>query len=97
MRPRQRDHDDDRNPRADGGHLPDSLNRLRRDRATSITATFKSASFLDFVYFTQLETLDPSTYGFTEGSDQLKGVNKQCALTYEEGRESCLTGAASTA
>ena len=29
----------------------------------SIIATFKPASFLDYVYFTQLETSDPVTYG----------------------------------
>ena len=31
----------------------------------SIVATFKPASFLDYVYFTQRETSDPVTYGFT--------------------------------
>jgi type II secretory pathway pseudopilin PulG len=29
----------------------------------SIVATFKRASFLDYMYFTQLETSDPVTYG----------------------------------
>jgi type II secretory pathway pseudopilin PulG len=52
----------------------------------SITATFKSASFLDFVYFTQLETLDPATYGYAESTPQLEGVKKQCSLTYQQGR-----------
>ena len=28
-----------------------------------IVATFKPASFLDYVYFTQRETSDPRTYG----------------------------------
>ncbi len=52
----------------------------------SITATFKSASFLDFVYFTELETLDPVTYGFPNPSTELTAVKKQCELTYEAGR-----------
>ncbi|HWA55101.1 MAG TPA: hypothetical protein VG816_13110 [Solirubrobacterales bacterium] len=52
----------------------------------SITATFKSASFLDFVYFTELETLDPITYGFPNPSTELTAVKKQCELTYEAGR-----------
>ena len=54
--------------------------------AHMITATFKSASFLDFVYFTQLETLDPVTYGFPNPSTELTAVKKQCELTYEAGR-----------
>ena len=29
----------------------------------SIIATYKRASFLDYLYFTQLETSDPVTYG----------------------------------
>ena len=39
------------------------------DSEVSITATFKPASFLDYVYFTQLETSDPVTYG-DEADDQ---------------------------
>ena len=47
------------------GDLPDPLDRLRRQTAkVSIVATFKPASFLDYVYFTQRETSDPVTYGF---------------------------------
>ena len=38
---------------------------------SSIVATFKPASFLDYVYFTQLETLDPVTYGYPNPSTQL--------------------------
>ncbi len=34
----------------------------------SIVATFKRASFLDYVYFTQLETSDPVTYGSSRRS-----------------------------
>ena len=37
------------------------------DADMSIVATFKRASFLDYVYFTQLETSDPVTYGSSVG------------------------------
>ena len=37
----------------------------------SIIATFKPASFLDYVYFTQLETSDPVTYGIRKPIDEL--------------------------
>lgn len=49
----------------------------------SITATFKPASFLDYVYFTQLETSDPVTYGDEE---TIKGAYEQCSKTIVEGR-----------
>jgi hypothetical protein len=52
----------------------------------SIVATFKPATFLDYVYFTQRETLDPVTYGYANPSTQLTGAEKQCGKTYEEGR-----------
>lgn len=54
----------------------------------SITATFKTASFLDYVYFTQLETSDPVTYGYANPSAELEGAYKQCTLTREQGRYS---------
>lgn len=54
----------------------------------SITATFKSASFLDYVYFTQLETSDPVTYGYANPSAELEGAYTQCTLTREQGRYS---------
>jgi hypothetical protein len=50
-----------------------------------ITATFRPASFLDYVYFTQLETSDPVTYG-DEAS--IKGAYEQCSKTILEGRNS---------
>lgn len=53
------------------------------DAEASLTATFKPASFLDYVYFTQLETSDPVTYG-TETI--IKGAEEQCSLTLFEGR-----------
>jgi hypothetical protein len=52
----------------------------------SIIATFKPATFLDYVYFTQRETLDPVTYGYPNPSANLTGVNSQCSKTLQEGR-----------
>ncbi len=49
----------------------------------SIIATFKPASFLDYVYFTQLETSDPVTYG---NEATIKGAYEQCSKTIQEGR-----------
>lgn len=51
-----------------------------------LVATFKRPSFLDYVYFTQLETLDPIAYGYTNPSAALTGAYSQCELTYEQGR-----------
>jgi Tfp pilus assembly protein PilX len=50
----------------------------------SIVATFKRASLLDFLYFTQLETSDPVTYG----SGLLAGASAQCSKYEREGRYS---------
>ncbi len=52
----------------------------------SIVATFKPPSFLDYVYFTQLETLDPVSYGFPNPSTELTKATEQCSLTWQEGR-----------
>lgn len=49
----------------------------------SIIATFKPASFLDYVYFTQRETSDPVTYGKTS---LVEAAEKQCSKTIKEGR-----------
>jgi hypothetical protein len=57
-----------------------------RGKEESMVATFKRPSFLDYVYFTQLETSDPVTYGYTNPSAALTGAYKQCELTYEQGR-----------
>jgi len=54
----------------------------------SIVATFKPATFLDYVYFTQRETSDPITYGYKNPSSQLDGVNSQCSKSFEEKRMS---------
>jgi hypothetical protein len=58
------------------------------DTKQSIVATFKRASLLDYIYFTQLETSDPVTYGFGNPSPQLTGANSQCSKFRREGRES---------
>jgi type II secretory pathway pseudopilin PulG len=48
-----------------------------------VTATFKPASFLDYVYFTQLETSDPVTYA---NEELRKAAQRQCTKTIYEGR-----------
>jgi hypothetical protein len=54
----------------------------------SIIASYKQATFLDYVYFTQLETSDPVTYGFANPSTQLTGAYSQCTKFRRDGRES---------
>ncbi len=49
----------------------------------SLVATFKRASFLDFLYFTQLETSDPVTYG---DPATINGAYQQCTKTIANGR-----------
>jgi type II secretory pathway pseudopilin PulG len=48
-----------------------------------IVATFKPASFLDYVYFTQRETSDPRTYG---EESVVKAAETQCFKTIAEKR-----------
>lgn len=48
-----------------------------------IVATFKPASFLDYVYFTQRETSDPHTYGSTT---LIEAAEKQCSKSIAEKR-----------
>jgi type II secretory pathway pseudopilin PulG len=48
-----------------------------------VTATFKPKSFLEYVYFTQLETSDPVTYG---NAELIAAANRQCSKTIAEGR-----------
>lgn len=50
-----------------------------------IVATFRRSSFLDYVYFTQLETSDPVTYGYTSTA-AIAGANAQCSKTTLAGR-----------
>ena len=59
------------------GQLPGSF-RIRSTgyagtTHVSVVATFKKASFLDYMYFTQLETSDPVTYGYANPSEALDG------------------------
>jgi hypothetical protein len=54
----------------------------------SIIASYKQATFLDYVYFTQLETSDPVTYGFPNPSTALTGAYSQCTKFRRDGRES---------
>lgn len=53
------------------------------DAHAAIVATFKPASFLDYVYFTQRETSDPVTYGKTS---LVEAAEKQCSKTIAEER-----------
>jgi hypothetical protein len=48
-----------------------------------VMATFKPKSFLEYVYFTQLETSDPVTYGYPE---LIAAANRQCSKTIAENR-----------
>jgi Tfp pilus assembly protein PilX len=61
-------------------------NGFDNGKTAQVVATFKRPSFLDYVYFTQLETSDPVTYGYANPSTQLTGAYSQCELTYEQGR-----------
>ncbi len=54
----------------------------------SVVVAYKQASFLDYVYFTQLETSDPVSYGFPNPSAALTGAYAQCELFRREGRMS---------
>jgi len=49
----------------------------------AIVATFRPVTFLDYVYFTEYETRDPSSYGFPNPSAQLTGANAQCEKTLQ--------------
>ncbi len=53
------------------------------DSEVALVATFKRASFLDFLYFTQLETSDPVTY---PNQQTINGAYQQCTKTNAEGR-----------
>ena len=55
------------------------------DSKQSIVATFKRRSFLDYIYFTQLETSDPVTYG---DPATIAGAYQQCTKTVAGGRNS---------
>ncbi len=60
-------------------HVPDSVDGLFGGFIdVSLVATFKRASFLDFLYFTQLETSDPVTYN---NQATINGAYQQCTKT----------------
>jgi type II secretory pathway pseudopilin PulG len=50
----------------------------------SIVATYKRASLLDYIYFTQYETSDPVTYG---DEDVIEAAEDECVIYRREGRE----------
>jgi hypothetical protein len=54
------------------------------DASRSIVATFKRASFLDYIYFTQLETSDPVTYGTPPW---IQNAYTQCNKFIRDGRQ----------
>jgi hypothetical protein len=54
------------------------------DSKVALVATYKRASLLDYIYFTQLETSDPVTYA---DKDTIKHANEQCIKFRREGRE----------
>ena len=62
-----------------------------RGKKRSIVATFKRKSFLDYVYFTNLETIDPVTYSdagmraWAQGTSTTQG---QCEKYWRDGRGS---------
>ena len=49
----------------------------------SVVATFRRRSFLDYVYFTQYETSDPTTYG---DPDTVQAASENCERWTREGR-----------
>ncbi|HWM64276.1 MAG TPA: hypothetical protein VNP96_09855 [Solirubrobacterales bacterium] len=55
------------------------------DAEVSLVATYKRASLLDYVYFTQYETSDPVTYGTQTWSSN---IEPHCARFIREGRQS---------
>ena len=57
------------------------------DTSQSIVATMKRASFLDYIYFTQLETSDPVTYG---NATTIAAANTQCSKYRREGRQNVI-------
>ncbi len=52
----------------------------------SIVATFKRKGFLDYLYFTDLETLDP--YAYADPTDQANAAT-DCIIYHYQGRNNC--------
>lgn len=69
---------------APGGSFRLSSTGTSRNVTRTVVATLKRATFLDFLYFTQLETSDPVTYA----ASWQAGANTQCTKTFDQGRYS---------
>lgn len=59
----------------------------------SLIASYRRRSFLDYLYFTDYETLDPSVYAVITGGqptvpDVVDWANKNCAVYWRDGRGS---------
>ena len=65
---------------------PNATSNLRR----SINATFRRKSFLDFLYFTDFETLDPAAYSLT-GSPSPTWAGANCGDLYRNSRDNNCT------
>jgi len=52
----------------------------------AVVASYRRATLLDYIYFTQLETSDPLTYGFANPSSALTGAYSQCGKYRRDGR-----------
>jgi hypothetical protein len=55
------------------------------DTSRSVVATFKRASFLDYIYFTQYETSDPVVYG---NPPWIQNAYTHCSRFIRDGRQS---------
>ena len=66
-----------------GGTFRIRSNGFVGETHVAVTATFKPASFLDYVYFTQRETSDPVTYG---KEALIKAATTRCSKKVSEGR-----------
>ncbi len=54
----------------------------------TVQATVRRRSFLDFLYFTDLETKDPALYSTSSGDDYTPAqAQTYCAKRYYEGRD----------
>lgn len=70
--------------------LQDGLLRIRatgrmRGEQRSLIATYKRRGFLDYLYFTDMETLDPVAYG-AYGTDTQTWAQANCAKRWRDGR-----------
>lgn len=73
-----------------GTMLQDGLLRIRstglvNGKKRSLIATYKRRGFLDYLYFTDYETLDPVAYG-SYGSGYVSWAQSSCDVYYRDGR-----------